>query len=155
MGIQACQAISSGPDLVVWWRKWPESFALWSYNAVTNLYTEFVPGLAAGRASVVAGPTTVFSIQGTPCLRGGADGSLQAASLCEHGGASGNSQPQLQFLIDGRSVGTVSVTQLRVKSITEGAPSPGNVFQIYANGALAATISASGLVANEVEEAVL
>ena len=40
-------------------------------------------------------------------------------------------------------------------TITEGTPSGANAFQIYAEGNLAGSLSTGGLVATEVEEAVL
>jgi hypothetical protein len=154
--IQACKAVSTGPEFTIWWLNGPEYFQLWSYDPATNGYAESLPGLLAGRATVVAGPTTVFSIQGTPSLQGGSDGSVQAASVSEYGGTGGNGQPQLQFFAGTARVATVSAGQLKVKGIAEGTPAPGNLFQIFANGTLAGTISAAGqLVAAELEETTL
>ena len=153
--IAACQVISSLPALSVWWYNGPsEFFELWSYNPTANSYTEIIAGLAAiVGAAVTAGPTTVFSISGSPVLQGGSDGSVQAAALSEYGGTGGNALPQLQFLCGGQRMATVSASGLRVKGITEGTPATGNLFQIFAAGRLAGTISSAGqLLATAVEE---
>ena len=147
-----CQTSILGPALTVWWLNGLESFVLWAYNPTTNIYSPITPGLDAGRASVVAGPTTQFSIMGNAVLQGGSDGSVQAIGLQEYGGTGGGPQPQLQFFIGNVRVAALSTASLKVKLITEAAPAPGNLFKIFANGSLAGTMSAAGLIATEAEE---
>lgn len=153
--ITQCQAISLGPALVVWWLNGAESFALWTYDPLTNIYAPLLPGLDAGRAAVIAGPTTVMSIMGTPVLQGGSDGSVQVESISEYGGTAGGPQPQLQFLIGNLRVASLSTVGMKVKSITEGAPAPGNLFQVFAQRSLAGTIGQAGLVAATIEEGLI
>lgn len=156
--ITQCQPVSLAPSMTVVWVNARENFTLWNYDPTTNVYTAPNPGLLAGRASVVAGPTTVFSIcpnsstPPEPVLQGGNDGSVQALSLSEYGGPAGGFQPQLQFWIGPRRVASVSLNALKVNAISESGPAGGNVFKILANGSLAGTLSAAGLVANAVEE---
>lgn len=149
--LNRCQIGPPQIPMQVWWRNGAEFFQLWDYDPIANLYSATQPGIDTTRATVTAGPSTVFSIVGTRALSATGT-SIVATTFSEYGGVAGGPQPELQFFIGPKKVAALSTAGLRVAAITEGSPSTGNVFQIYSSGLLVATLSSSGLTATQITE---
>jgi hypothetical protein len=161
VGVQAQGILANPrPALGLVWVNRQERSTLFAYDPVAHSFFETAAGISSGRASVTAsGSNLIFAFNGaaalvitaggieTPCLR---EGSLVTAE-----------SPRLEFMADGLRVATLTATGLLVRGVNEALPSvlsqddPAfwSRFELWAAGALRATISPDGLTTMIFEQA--